>query len=200
METYKLKTSNIIVPGAWNTRIFNPMWLIKNLDLDNNPVFNKKIGIGFNFDERDVKFDFCGISLIPTVNTLTLQINDNQDFEEKCNFTESVLKKIILTLPHTPIKGIGFNFVFEFLSSTTSSFARNILNRNVVNGGFYLTRNDYQKRESDYTLTTIGIVNNQIPDTLGVIEFNYNYKSSDYIKRDNVFCNHYIESMRLING
>lgn len=200
METYKLKTANIIVPGAWNTRIFNPMWLINNLDLDKNSDFNKKIGIGFNFEERDVKFDFCGISMIPTINALTLQINDNQNFEEKCNLTESVLKKVMLTLPHTPIKGIGFNFVFEFLSSTTSVFAKNILNKNIFHGDFYLSRNDYKKRESDYTLTTIGIINNESPDTLGIIEFNYNYISPSYFKKDNIFCNHYADSMRLING
>ena len=200
MEAYKLKTANIIVPGAWNTRIFNPMWLINNLELDKNQNFNKKIGLGFNFEERDVKFDFCGISIIPTVNNLSLQINDFNQFEEKCNFTESILKKVILLLPHTPIKGIGFNFVFEFLSSITSSFVKNILSKNVINGEYYLSRNDYQKKDSDYVLSTIGLINNDNPDTLGIIEFNYNYKSPNYLKSDNVFCSHYNDSMRLING
>jgi hypothetical protein len=200
METFRLKTSYIIVPGAWNTRIFDPMWLMKNFDLDKQPNFNKKIGISFNFEERDVKFDFCGISVIPTNNNLTLQINDFNQFEDKCNFTETILKKIFLLLPQTPIKGIGFDFVFEFLSSTTSSFAKNILNKSNLNGEFTLSRNYYQKKEKDYILTIIGSINNDDPDILGIIEFNYNYKSPNYLKGDNVFCNQYNISTRLING
>lgn len=200
METYKLKTSNIIVPGAWNTRIFNPMWLIKNLELEKNPNFDKKLGLGFNFEERDVKFDFCGISLIPTINNLTFQINDFNGFEDKCSFTESLLKKILVLLPHTPIKGIGFNFIFEFLSSTTSLFAKNLLSKEVINNDFHLIRNDYQKKESECILTTIGSINLVHPDTLGIIEFNFNYNSLEYLKKENVFCNHYNDSKRLIDG
>ncbi len=109
-------------------------------------------------------------------------------------------KKIFLLLPHTPIKGIGFDFVFEFLSSTTSSFAKNILNKSNLNGEFTLSRNYYQKKEKDYILTIIGSINNDDPDILGIIEFNYNYKSLNYLKGDNVFCNQYNISTRLING
>ncbi len=200
METYKLKTSNIIVPGAWNTRIFNPQWLINNLELETHPNFDKKLGVGFNFEERDVKFDFCGISLIPTSNNLTLQINDFDQIDNKCNYTELLLKKILILLPHTPIKRIGFNFIFEFLSDTTSLFAKNILNKKVTNNDFHLTRNDYQKKENEYILTTIGLINTPQSDTLGIIEFNFNYNSLDYLKKDNVFCVHYHDSKRLING
>lgn len=200
MDTFKLTRANIIVPGAWNSRIFNPMWLIKNFDLESHPNFNKKIGLGFNFEERDVKFDFCGISLTPTINNLTFQINDFHQFEDKCNFTETILKKIILLLPHTPIKGIGFNFVFKILSNTPSYFAKEILSKSEINSEFILKRNDYQKKEGDYILTVIGLVDNDDLDILGLIEFNFNYESPNYINGDNVFYNHYNDSMRLING
>jgi hypothetical protein len=175
------KIINIQIHGAWNTRIFRPDWLIKTLELEKNPLFQEKkgeIGIGVNFDERDFGFNFCGISIQPTRNTLTINIEDLSEFQSKLVFPVKVMKKIIDSLCHTPLKGIGFNFTYEFDKSTTCKIAQDLLKRDTYKNFSICSKRFIEKKENYtiYILSTIPVIDKKI---LGKLDFLFYYSPRD---------------------
>lgn len=92
---------NIIVLGNWNKRIFTPSWISKFI-LNGEAQFEGVI----DPDEMSMGYKIGNIIILPMDNLLEIKIgNDIKDGEKAI----VILNKILNELPHTPIKGIGFN-------------------------------------------------------------------------------------------
>lgn len=188
-NTHKPSVLNIVILGAWNVRLFRPDWLIQTLELSGNEDFKGGFGVGLDFEQRDIKFEFCGIALMPTRNVLTIQIIDQSNIDKKLKFSVFVLRKIIANLCHTPLKQIGFNLVFEFDNSTKSELAKHLLKKEKYKD-FHFHQRRINKKEKNFD---INIIANLIPEetsNLGKINFNFQYNNALTKFTDNIFIEH----------
>jgi hypothetical protein len=202
MNNYTPNKVNIKIVGAWNTRIFRPEWLIRTLDLEKAPGYKKEIGLAVNFDERDFSFIFCGISLQPTRNVLTISIDDLSDLKTKLTFPVKVTNAILKNLCHTPLRGIGFNFAFEFKKDTACKIANKLLQKEKCNQ-FFLNQRRYCFLEEKYKINIFASIPIAGPDNiLGKLEFNFDYpKGSDMVQfEEEILLKHLIYSEEVLNA
>jgi hypothetical protein len=198
MSDFELKFANIRMPGAWNTRLFSPEWLIKTLNLEENSRFDKRIGLGVNFEERDFSFEFCGISLQPTRTILTIQLTRLDNIFDSLTFSVKVLKTIIATLCHTPIKAIGFNLVYEFPVNTNCKIANMLLKKEDVSD-FTVKQKTLSKDANGYSVNIVSSVNQEQNSILGKFEFNFHYSKFDQLS-DDIFVKHLNYANEVLNG
>lgn len=196
MSQNKLKKVNIKIPGAWNTRLFIPEWLTEKLNLEENPKFEKKIGVGANFVERDFSFQFCGISLQPKDSVLIIEATDLQNIDEMLTFSFNVAMKLVTTLCHTPITGMGLNFHYEIYEPQTD-FVKRLLSGTKIND-FFLTQHVFTKKEESHSINIFGFPKTSEYDKCGLLIFNFHYEPSQISNILN--CNTFIEDYLYVKG
>jgi hypothetical protein len=98
----------LVITGLWNPAIFQPPWLAAT-------IFKVPSGEPINFFEVVEPgkvthyFGELGISVPPA----RLELSVNTRSEAKWAELEDLALKLLETLPHTPIQGLGINFRFE---------------------------------------------------------------------------------------
>lgn len=113
LETpHKIKWLNFRAVGYWNTHIFTPEWITdKLLGIKNDEKKEQEeFSIGFDIQDRSVKYDFRKIRFLPTDHAVVFRIEENEIDKDSIILLTQVSRRLLCSLPHTPIKGIGFNF------------------------------------------------------------------------------------------
>lgn len=98
---------NIVVNGTWNVAIFSPYWigaLFKEL------FGTENIDIQFLFGPEGPRCLYFAeaISVAPASQKLVVGLTDSQDHTLRNG--ERIVQRILDTLPHTPVTGLGINF------------------------------------------------------------------------------------------
>lgn len=96
---------NIILIGAWNTRIFNVAWLSEFI------FEGRNVNAAISLVGYPTKFVADGIELVPTEERLTIQAT-NTDEKTLINL-EHTAKKILELLSHTPVRAVGVNITYR---------------------------------------------------------------------------------------
>ena len=102
---------SIKVLGKWNTKLFQPEWIINNLFED-----RKQIIVLFNFEEREIGFKVDDIVFFPKDDKMIIQIEPDEDTkefkEDSMIIGTKLMLKILKLLPHTPIESLDFDISF----------------------------------------------------------------------------------------
>ena len=103
---YRLEVANIIIAAKqFNPSVFSDLWLFRNkiASLDELEVAENKI---FTDEVAQVSVADFRLLVVPLLFNFT--INNLEKAEEVIN---DRLIPIVSTIPHTPITGVGFQFV-----------------------------------------------------------------------------------------
>jgi hypothetical protein len=104
-----IKEISIVLSGQWNTSLFTPNWVFKN-------VFHMKEGeeaeVGIDNNNFKLVYKVNGISFIPNESLLEIKITDGFT-DDKLRYASKTALEIIQLLPHTPNLAVGINFKFE---------------------------------------------------------------------------------------
>jgi hypothetical protein len=159
----------IKIVGSWNTSIFKPEW-INNFLFDNKDL-NKKIGILIDFDENEIGYELDNLKLLPKSNELAIVIEKDKISEKSIYLATEVFIRILSLLPHTPIKGIGFNVDYLISQNSDLEILKWINNCKCDFLDMNLSRIYFSKTTAEYLLNLIFLKEN---DNLK-INFNYHY-------------------------
>lgn len=99
----QFKLTTIIVLGAWNPSILTPAWLHKYKVIETLP------------DKPELNLEFATHRITFSAGDLTWSI-DQSRLELRLKVLSDVgqyAARILGLLPHTPVRGIGTNFVFQ---------------------------------------------------------------------------------------
>jgi hypothetical protein len=113
---HKIRWLNFRAVGYWNTHIFTPDWIADKL-LNKKPdekIEKEEFAIGFDLRDKSVKYDFRNIHFLTTENDVVFRIEENEINDETITLVTQLSRRLICSLPHTPIKGMGFNFGYKF--------------------------------------------------------------------------------------
>ncbi|MGI2336831.1 MAG: hypothetical protein ACRKGH_09385 [Dehalogenimonas sp.] len=99
--------TNIVLLGAWNRNIFSPKWLLSNIFV-NIRELELEIGVQPGLPNRLIGEE---IVLIPQNTKLIIAPQTYND--TVLLRLQSIAKKILETLQHTPVSAVGLNFVFQ---------------------------------------------------------------------------------------
>jgi len=102
----ELGARTIVIPGAWNPKIFTPEWITKNLTGQRDV----QISIGFGLPAFDLRLSFDEVNLI--LHQERLVISPIGPSDESFVRAQAISVKILTVLNHTPIIAIGVNFKF----------------------------------------------------------------------------------------
>lgn len=97
----------MVLVGAWNMAIFSDEWVKNNIleeDQSVNIQFPKIPNCSLKFDLDDFSFYIAG-------NQLCFELKEYT--ENSGNDAVGVCRKILQTLPHTPVYSFGINFIYE---------------------------------------------------------------------------------------
>lgn len=182
-----VKIVNIIALGDWNTRIFTPNWVAKNI---------------FSITEEtpmDVLFDKNDLSSSYSYKNIKVAFRDNYvefliDKKNDATFRLAIkfLNNLITCLPETPIKAIGINFKYRF----------KLLNKNEFDSpveqfeGFKQTKSQFTKFLEDYSINIISTSFNENFEL--TVNYNYNKLKSKF-KRDTII-NFYKDSQKYVGN
>lgn len=97
------KSSSIVIVGKWNPFILSPVWVGQNIFHEDEIKLEFTVG-PLNF----TKLIGSKGEIIPSSSRVRLIANDST--EENFDYIEILAKRLIETLPHTPISAVGFNF------------------------------------------------------------------------------------------
>lgn len=102
----------LVIPGAWNARIFTPEWVTKYLA----EAQTVEVALGIGQPAVHLRIAFGGIYLLFFPDRIILKPENLED--ARLAKMETVASKILTTLAHTPISGTGINF--QFIESSPS--------------------------------------------------------------------------------
>lgn len=98
---------SVVIAGSWNSRIFSPDWITKNLT--NSEEISVELPLGNPTLPPRLGFD--NIKLIVTHNKLIVKPDDG--LEDTMQRAYQIAKKSVSILTHTPISAVGVNFNFK---------------------------------------------------------------------------------------
>jgi len=171
-----LDGSSIIAVGGWNPQIFSPDWIKKHLCDDQNCQIELAVPVNSPATQPRLSFEGVHMFVNPARLELKPQSQDNESFK-KCS---ELLKKILMTLNHTPITSFGVNLSFvsdgdhgdvipKFVFNDIASFDAdsNKLVKTSIQRAF--------KQQDDSVMNfTVSIENDTV-----VISFNYHHDVAD---------------------
>lgn len=97
----------IVLVGAWNLAIFSDEWVRKNI-LDED----QSVNILFpNVPNHSLKFVFDDFSFYIAGSKLCFELNEYT--EKSGSNAVRTCRKILQTLPHTPVHSFGINFIYD---------------------------------------------------------------------------------------
>jgi len=166
---------NIVIAGAWNPSIFNPLWLNKNLLKDGQEA---EIAFPIHDISLPVQISIPDVKIYPA--TKLLEVKPDTESSPSLENAISVTKSIASLLQHTPVHGIGFNFAFvdeDDFASIPSKF--DLQDNAAIKADIFKLRQTTIKRS--YELDSKQSLNIAILyDKNSVqIKFNYHYDISD---------------------
>ena len=110
MQLQSEKTS-LVLAGAWNPAILTPQWIARNA-LGFAPDREFQIGMQLpilDFGQAPrITFEDLAVTATPAIFTLFLDPNKPEQIQKSIE----VARTIVRLLPHTPISGVGLNFVY----------------------------------------------------------------------------------------
>jgi hypothetical protein len=106
---------SIVLAGSWNRAIFTPNWMAKYLFEESQESSEKR--------ELKVEVEVPVIpalgALVFTIADLRIQVDSQKAIitpklctDKVLRLAETVARRILKTLPHTPLQAFGINFVF----------------------------------------------------------------------------------------
>jgi len=101
----------VVLAGSFNPAILTPQWISRHgLQEPVGQNFVVEMATQFGPIGGIQRFTFGGISYSPNFNNITFFVGaaDAVGRQRTC----SAAARMLETLPHTPIQGVGFNFVF----------------------------------------------------------------------------------------
>ena len=98
----------IVIAGLWNVRIFTPEWIAQHLLKNPQSKIEIEIPVKSGFPLR---FRSEHLTLIPQPSRIVIGMDSIQD--NVLNEAETLGKKIMGLLPHTPMSAFGINFGFS---------------------------------------------------------------------------------------
>lgn len=110
------ESTTLVIAGAWNPAILTPEWILKHglqkeLSSTNKVQAFVPVGPSFRSFGNDPKFVLDELAFIAQRDAFILFPRNIQ--QENLALVESVAKKTLDCLAHTPITGIGHNFEFQ---------------------------------------------------------------------------------------
>lgn len=96
----------IVITGAWNSRLFTPEWVSRNIF--ENDQLNIEMGVGTGVHA----WRFLSGALIFVPSEDRIVFGTSEASPEKFADLERLAMKLLELLPHTPITGVGMNFGF----------------------------------------------------------------------------------------
>ncbi len=99
---------SIVINGAWNPNIFNPVWIHKHLVDGEQQV---EIAYPLSDNTLPIQVSLPEVRIYPSVNRL--EIKPREESVNGMNAALSVARKITGLLIHTPVSAFGVNFGFE---------------------------------------------------------------------------------------
>lgn len=146
----ELKGFNIVAPGSWNKKIFSPQWIVRDV-MDGGP--EDKIEGVFNSDEMELSYKIRDMVIAPKDNSL--EITSLVNTHEAISSVFSTFMKIISLLPYTPVKGVGFNFMYAIDSGDVPFLKDQIQNLDLLPNDLEVLRLSYKKKLDFCTLNII---------------------------------------------
>jgi hypothetical protein len=105
--------TTLILAGAWNPAILNPTWIGRHiLGLAAGNAFQVEMQLPVQTAEP-ARLTFEGLSITATPHVLIFHLIPDDAARVAKSF--GAAKKILETLPHTPIGAMGVNFSYEVL-------------------------------------------------------------------------------------
>ncbi|MCB0724184.1 MAG: hypothetical protein KDC73_05740 [Ignavibacteriae bacterium] len=185
---------SIKVLGKWNTKLFQPEWIINNLFED-----RKQIIVLFNFEEREIGFKVDDIVFFPKDDKMIIQIEPDEDTkefkEDSMIIGTKLMLKILKLLPHTPIESLDFDI--SFLLDKDDKFSKFITDSSgkLIND-FIIDKYRLNKKSDDYNLDIL--VSKEKDEKFKVI-FVFQYNNYKNLK-DDILVYNLKESIKLLNG
>lgn len=99
---------SIVLAGAWNRRIFSPNWLKENKITEQEQI---GIAVPINNPTLPIRVDFDDIYM--HISDDRLIFSPKECTNDNITKIHSAAKKILETLPHTPLIATGINFQFQ---------------------------------------------------------------------------------------
>ncbi|MGB7911392.1 MAG: hypothetical protein WCF59_04125 [Desulfobaccales bacterium] len=103
----KIDRWTIVIPGAWNVRIFSPEWMGKYLFENNEQI---KVELNIESAIFKIRFSTDNLVLMPANDRFIIGVKNITD--ETLQMAEKVARKLLDTLSHTPFRAFGVNFGF----------------------------------------------------------------------------------------
>lgn len=110
MELQSDKTT-MVIAGAWNPAILTPKWIAQHA-LGFPPDRDFQVGVELPIQEfgQAPRFTFESLTVMATSATLLFALSADTRTQVKKTF--EVAAKVLELLPHTPVSGVGVNFMF----------------------------------------------------------------------------------------
>jgi hypothetical protein len=147
----KMKTFNnfnIVALGNWNKKIFSPQWtMVEIMGMDETD----KIEGAFNYEEMELLYKVKDIRIAPKDNSLEIS-TDNLSAKQ---LVFSTFCKSIKLLPYTPIKGVGFNFVYSINPDEVPFLKDQIKSIEFLPKDLEVSRLSYREKADEFTLNLI---------------------------------------------
>lgn len=162
-----VKEVSIIVSGQWNTSIFSPNWVFKN-------VFKIKESdeaeVGIDGSEFKIVFKINNLTLVPNSNFVEFKISDHSD--DTLLYAANSCIQLIQLLPHTNKLAVGLNYKYDKSTRFDESKKSNAL------AGYDVSQVTFEKKFETCRLNVI-MDNNY---TL----FNYHHSKPELFKSEHI--------------
>lgn len=160
---------NIKAVGSWNPRIIQPEWLVRLISPEKQ--LNERVEVLFNVTTRDLGYVIKNVTIFPRSFELEILIQEKDINLETQEFAVEIFSKIIKSLSHTPIKGIGFNVNYEFGYDEKNEIT-SWLNKNRIDSkNAKIEQYRFAENKKDYKLNIIIELLEKIR-----VNFNFHYK------------------------
>lgn len=112
-------TASIVCVGKWNPRIFTPNWVASN-------VFELPEGASMqiNLDEESMALTYINNTVSFSVSETSLIISSPVNNIETLNYIDTIFKRIVSMLSHTPISAIGYNINLDLDNEESCNFEK----------------------------------------------------------------------------
>lgn len=104
--------TTLVLAGSWNPAILTPSWIGRNiLGLDQDHIFQVAMLLPTQGQALAPRYTFEDISITPAQNQLIFHLIPDKLELVKKSF--DVARKILETLPHTPVAAMGINISYN---------------------------------------------------------------------------------------
>lgn len=166
----ELTSINIVCLGNWNRKIFTPSWVASNLfELEDN-----RIDAFFNPHELDVGFRLKDVIFLPRETTIEIKIE--KIHEESKDMSGKLLNRLLVLLPHTPIKAIGVNLRYIFGKDEHFPLVHVLNEKGFDFNDYSLSQIKFSRNLEESRLNII----TDIRDEEYVVNFNFHHDSSHF--------------------